>query len=231
MPYWQSPTAQPTPRPMPHCLLVPRKVHCLVLPGHRIDELELFNRSEVGFPGILFLVISAAAQWSNIEFSVVDLFYTSYTHTTMLRNAARTLERRSALKCSRVGVSLRPSFITGNMPSHSTNVRRSGSYALPADSYQLLATEEKTGSAEDALFEKEIEDVKQWWTTERYIGIRRPYSAEDVVSKRGTLQQSYPSSLMARKLFHLFRDKAAAREPVHTSASSSRTIGGSRTDG
>lgn len=183
------------------------------------------------FPGILFLVITAPAQWSNIGFSVIDLFQTSFTHTTMLRNAARTLRKRSASKCLRVGVSLRPSFVTGNMPSHSTNVRCLGSYALPADSYQLLATEEKTGSAEDALFEKEIEDVKQWWATERYVGIRRPYSPEDVVSKRGTLQQSYPSSLMARKLFNLFRDKAAAGEPVHTSASFSRTLGGSRTDG
>ena len=38
------------------------------------------------------------------------------------------------------------------------------------------------------------------------------------MSKRGTLQQSYPSSLMARKLFNLLEERAAKGEPVHTSA-------------
>ncbi len=136
----------------------------------------------------------------------------------MLRNLARTLERRATPKCLRLGGPLRPSFATKNMSSHFPSVRYSGSYSFPADSYQLLATKEKAGSAEDALFEQEIKDVQNWWATERYTGIKRPYSAEDVISKRGTLQQSYPSSLMARKLFNLFQEKAAAGEPVHTSA-------------
>lgn len=60
--------------------------------------------------------------------------------------------------------------------------------------------------------------MKDWWASPRFKGIKRPYSAEDVVSKRGALQQSYPSSLMARKLFNLFEERAAKGEPVHTSA-------------
>ncbi|KAL8687842.1 MAG: hypothetical protein Q9218_006096 [Villophora microphyllina] len=87
---------------------------------------------------------------------------------------------------------------------------------LPADAYQLLSTKEKAGSAEDTLFEKQVHDVRQWWETARYKGIKRPYSAEDVVSKRGSLQQTYASSLMARKLFDLLQEKSAAGEPVHT---------------
>ena len=90
------------------------------------------------------------------------------------------------------------------------------SMVLPSDAYQLLGTSEKTGPAEDALFEQQVHDVKKWWASPRYQGIRRPYSAEDVVSKRGTLQQTYPSSLMARKLFDLLRERAAHGEPVHT---------------
>ena len=93
------------------------------------------------------------------------------------------------------------------------------SSALPADSYQLLPISEKAGPAEDALFEQEVQLVKKWWATARYVGIKRPYSAEDVVSKRGALQQTYPSSLMARKLFNLFKERAAQGEPVHTSMS------------
>ncbi len=90
------------------------------------------------------------------------------------------------------------------------------SSVLPSDSFQLLHEQDKP-KAEDALFEAEVKDVRDWWATERYQGIKRTYSAEDVVSKRGTLQQTYPSSLMARKLFNLLKERAAKGEPVHTS--------------
>ena len=85
-----------------------------------------------------------------------------------------------------------------------------------ADGFQLLPASKKAGVAEDDLFQQEVEAVKSWWTTPRFEGIQRPYTAEDVISKRGTLQQSYPSSLMARKLFNLLNERAAAGQPVHT---------------
>lgn len=89
----------------------------------------------------------------------------------------------------------------------------------PTASYQLLSTNDKAGTSEDALFTEQVAQVNEWWASPRYKGIKRPYSAEDVVSKRGTLQQVYPSSLMARKLFNLLEEKAANGEPVHTSKS------------
>jgi isocitrate lyase len=92
------------------------------------------------------------------------------------------------------------------------------STALPGDSFQLLPEASKAGQAEDALFEEQVQAVRDWWASPRYKGIKRPYSAEDVVSKRGALQQTYPSSLMARKLFNLLEERAAKGEPVHTSA-------------
>ncbi|KAH0842666.1 hypothetical protein AYO21_08987 [Fonsecaea monophora] len=90
------------------------------------------------------------------------------------------------------------------------------STSLPSDSFQLLSTEDKAGDAEDVLFKQQVEDVKAWWASPRYKGIKRPYRPEDVVSKRGTLQQVYPSSLMARKLFNLLEERAAEGKPVHT---------------
>lgn len=91
------------------------------------------------------------------------------------------------------------------------------SASLPSDSYQLLPTTAKAGDAEDALFAQQVRDVQSWWSSPRYEGIKRPYSAEDVVSKRGSLQQIYPSSIMARKLFNLLEERAAEGKPVHTS--------------
>lgn len=103
-------------------------------------------------------------------------------------------------------------------PSSLHSVSPPVSTALPADSFQLQAESNKAGEAEDALFDAQVQQVKEWWASPRYKGIRRPYSAEDVVSKRGALQQSYPSSLMARKLFNLLEERAAEGKPVHTSA-------------
>lgn len=84
------------------------------------------------------------------------------------------------------------------------------------DSFQLLPESQKPGKAEDEIYNEQIEQVKDWWASPRYKGIKRPYSPDDVVSKRGTLQQVYPSSLMARKLFNLLEERASEGNPVHT---------------
>lgn len=90
------------------------------------------------------------------------------------------------------------------------------STVLPSDSFQLLPEAEKAGAAEDALYEQQVKDVEAWWASPRYKGIKRPYTAADVVSKRGSQLQSYPSSVMARKLFDLVQERLAAGEPIHT---------------
>ncbi|KAK7915011.1 2-methylisocitrate lyase [Apiospora marii] len=90
------------------------------------------------------------------------------------------------------------------------------SAALPSDSFQLLPESSKAGAAEDALYEQQVKDVEAWWASPRYAGIRRPYTAADVVSKRGSQTQTYPSSVMARKLFDLVQQRAAKGEPIHT---------------
>lgn len=84
------------------------------------------------------------------------------------------------------------------------------------DAFQLLPETSKSGAAEEEVFAQQIKQVEEWWSSPRYKGIKRPYSASDVVSKRGTLQQTYPSSLMARKLFNLLSQRAEEGKPVHT---------------
>lgn len=88
-----------------------------------------------------------------------------------------------------------------------------------ADSFQLLPEAQKAGEAEDALYEAQLKEVEAWWSSPRYAGIKRPYSAADVVSKRGTQKVSYPSSVMATKLFNLVRQRVAEGKPIHTSKS------------
>ncbi|KAF8452992.1 isocitrate lyase [Terfezia claveryi] len=73
-----------------------------------------------------------------------------------------------------------------------------------------------TVADEDALFDAQVKEVKEWWGQPRWKGVTRPYSAEDVVSKRGTLPQTYPSSHQAKKLWGLLQEKGKKGEPVHT---------------
>lgn len=87
------------------------------------------------------------------------------------------------------------------------------------NNFQLLDTKARRIS-EDDFFCRQVSDVKSWWNSPRYKAIKRPYSAEDVVTKRGSLEQEFPSSLMARKLFNLLSVRAQEGKPVHTSAPS-----------
>ncbi|KAI1006951.1 2-methylisocitrate lyase [Podosphaera aphanis] len=87
---------------------------------------------------------------------------------------------------------------------------------FPSDTFQLLPESDKAGAAEDALYQQQIKAVEEWWSSPRFEGVRRNYSAEDIVSKRGSQLQSYPSSVMARKLFNLIKERGATGQPIHT---------------
>ncbi|KAK9330843.1 isocitrate lyase [Lipomyces starkeyi] len=71
---------------------------------------------------------------------------------------------------------------------------------------------------ESAYLNAEIKQIEEWWATPRFKGIKRPYSARDVATKRGTLAAPapYPSSIQADKLFALFSERASQKLPVHT---------------
>jgi isocitrate lyase len=99
-------------------------------------------------------------------------------------------------------------------------IRLAGPTMAPAAtprSFQLLPEPEKAGAAEDALFEAQVAEIEAWWRSPRFEGIKRPYSAADVATKRGTQEHVYPSSVMARKLFNLIQERLAQGAPIHTS--------------
>ncbi|KAL5611509.1 hypothetical protein BROUX41_000897 [Berkeleyomyces rouxiae] len=96
------------------------------------------------------------------------------------------------------------------------SARFMSSQRTAADSFQLLRERDKTGLAEDELYAAQLKEVEDWWKSPRFHGIKRPYSAQDVVTKRGTQSQTYTSSVMARKLFDLVKEREAAGKPIHT---------------
>ena len=57
--------------------------------------------------------------------------------------------------------------------------------------------------AEQAAFDAEVKAVKQWWTDSRWRYTRRPFTAEQIVAKRGTIRQYYCNNEMSKKLWDL----------------------------
>ncbi|RCK55682.1 Isocitrate lyase [Candida viswanathii] len=77
---------------------------------------------------------------------------------------------------------------------------------------------------EDADFQKEVAEIKKWWSEPRWRKTKRIYSAEDIAKKRGTLKIAYPSSQQSDKLFKLLEKHDAeksvsftfgALDPIH----------------
>ncbi|KAM0788829.1 Isocitrate lyase [Microbotryomycetes sp. NB124-2] len=69
---------------------------------------------------------------------------------------------------------------------------------------------------EDQLFAQEVAKVQEWWKDDRHKNLIRPYTAEQVVAKRGTIELQYPSNRQAKKLYALLKDKASKKLPSHT---------------
>jgi len=89
-------------------------------------------------------------------------------------------------------------------------------------------------SAERAQFEQEVRELEQRWKVShvrniveirstnspsqnpRFSRVKRPYTAPQVVSKRGTIPIHYPSDLMAKKLWAILSEHWKTKTPSHT---------------
>ncbi|KDQ62572.1 hypothetical protein JAAARDRAFT_189872 [Jaapia argillacea MUCL 33604] len=71
-------------------------------------------------------------------------------------------------------------------------------------------------SNERAVFQAEVRQVEEWWKGERFSRVKRPYTAAQVVSKRGTLPIQYPSNVQAKKLWKILSGHFERGTPSHT---------------
>lgn len=65
--------------------------------------------------------------------------------------------------------------------------------------------------SEEQQFQQEIKEIEQWWTEPRWRFTKRPYTAEQIASKRGNIKITYPSNVMSKKLWNIVEDKFAVR--------------------
>nr|KMM64455.1 isocitrate lyase [Coccidioides posadasii RMSCC 3488] len=60
---------------------------------------------------------------------------------------------------------------------------------------------------EEQKYWEEVEAVKQWWKDSRWRYTKRPFTAEQIVAKRGNLKIEYPSNVQSKKLWKLVEEK------------------------
>ncbi|KEF53624.1 isocitrate lyase [Exophiala aquamarina CBS 119918] len=64
---------------------------------------------------------------------------------------------------------------------------------------------------EESQYLQDVEAVKQWWTDSRWRYTKRPFTAEQIVQKRGTIKIQYPSNDQAKKLWKLVENRFATK--------------------
>jgi isocitrate lyase len=61
--------------------------------------------------------------------------------------------------------------------------------------------------AEERAFQEEVAAVKKWWSDSRWKQTKRPFTAEQIVAKRGTLPIQYPSNAQSKKLWEILEGR------------------------
>jgi len=65
--------------------------------------------------------------------------------------------------------------------------------------------------AEEKAFRGEVKAVEQWWTDGRWRYTRRPFSSEQIVSKRGNIKIEYPGNVQSKKLWKILESRFQVR--------------------
>lgn len=91
---------------------------------------------------------------------------------------------------------------------------------IPKGYFKCVKRNKSTFSVERKEFLKEeVKNVSNWWKSDRFRDIKRPYSPIDVVKHRGSFGVSdvqYSSSFQAQKLFKLLNENFDKKKPLHT---------------
>ena len=67
----------------------------------------------------------------------------------------------------------------------------------------MQITEISALDQEDQRYQEDVDAVKQWWTDSRWRFTKRPFTAEQIVAKRGNLRVEYPSNAQSKKLWQI----------------------------
>jgi isocitrate lyase len=59
---------------------------------------------------------------------------------------------------------------------------------------------------EEQKYWGEVQAVKEWWQDPRWRATKRPFTAEQIVAKRGNLKIEYPSNIQSKKVWNILEE-------------------------
>ncbi|PVH75012.1 isocitrate lyase-like protein [Cadophora sp. DSE1049] len=71
-------------------------------------------------------------------------------------------------------------------------------------------------NTEEKQFLDEVAAVKQWWSDSRWRYTKRPFTAEQIVAKRGNLKIEYPSNTQSKKLWKILEGRFKTQDASFT---------------
>lgn len=75
--------------------------------------------------------------------------------------------------------------------------------------HNVETTTMSSNDAEQQGYEDDVKALKQWWSDSRWRQTRRPYTAEQIATKRGNLKIEYPSNAISKKLWKMLEKRFA----------------------
>eukprot|EP00437_Effrenium_voratum_P008313 CAMPEP_0181423018 /NCGR_PEP_ID=MMETSP1110-20121109/13913_1 /TAXON_ID=174948 /ORGANISM="Symbiodinium sp., Strain CCMP421" /LENGTH=159 /DNA_ID=CAMNT_0023546133 /DNA_START=58 /DNA_END=533 /DNA_ORIENTATION=- len=87
---------------------------------------------------------------------------------------------------------------------------------LAGDAATSGGVEMRGVSSEDADFERRVQEMKTWMSSERFKHTTRPYKVEDVVKLQGTFPLQFTGAKVSDKLYKMLREHQAKGTCSHT---------------
>lgn len=80
----------------------------------------------------------------------------------------------------------------------------------------LYAQPMASADEEDQRYQNDVDSVKQWWKDSRWRYTRRPFTAEQIVAKRGNIKIEHPSNIQSKKLWQIIEGRFKVYITDHT---------------
>merc|ERR1711939_1211294 len=138
--------------------------------------------------------------------------------TAMLTTSLRATSRRVCRCCSSQIARQHAPVAAAASFSRPMSSSSSSPISAPPAGQPLFRLDPPTEQEEQAQLDALVKSIDDWFASPRFAKTKRPYSAVDIASKRGTQPVSplHPANISAKKLYALLERAARSGKPLHT---------------
>lgn len=106
--------------------------------------------------------------------------------------------------------------IGNNNKDHKNQTIAILSYHIPIMAANNMLNPSADVEKEERQYLEEVEAVKKWWSDSRWRYTKRPFTAEQIVAKRGNLKIEYPSNALSKKLWNILENRFKNKDASYT---------------